>query len=112
LRPLCNALGGDDISARIGTVPLGDPDLPIDFLLSKSEKIAFNPVDHTAAKVLDVDDIKHQLIVGIRQQQIGGWERPIIWPSENESVMSGKVEILPSEVEPQTSVCGTLFSTL
>ena len=33
-------------------------------------------------------------------------------PSENESVMSGKVEILPSEVEPQTSVCGTLFSTL
>jgi len=34
------------------------------------------------------------------------------WPSENEADTSGKVAILPSEVEPQTSVYGTAFITL
>lgn len=35
-----------------------------------------------------------------------------IWPSENERVMSGKVAILPSEVEPKTSVWSTSFNSL
>ena len=42
LRSIGYALGGNDISARIGTLTVGDPDLPIDFLGSKSEVIAFN----------------------------------------------------------------------
>ena len=34
------------------------------------------------------------------------------WPSENERVMSGKVAILPPEVESKTTVCGTSSNTL
>jgi len=55
-----------------------NPDLPINFVCSKSEEVAFNAADHTAAKVLYVDDIEHQCIVGIRQQQIRGRQRPLV----------------------------------
>ena len=39
-------------------------------------------------------------------------QRQATWPSENESVMSGKLAILPFEAESKTSVCGTLLITL
>jgi hypothetical protein len=38
--------------------------------------------------------------------------RRTFWPRMSERVMSGKLAILPSEVEPLTQVCGTPFHAL
>ena len=78
LRATCDERRGDDIPAGIGVLPLGDPYLPIDFFCPKSKVIAFNAADHTAAEVLDVNDIQHQCIVDIRQQQIRRRQRPVM----------------------------------
>ena len=40
--------------------------------------IAFDPMDHTASQVLHVVDLRHQLFIRIRNQQIGGWDRPVV----------------------------------
>ena len=71
-------LGGDDISDRIRALAVGNPDLPVNLLGSKSQVIAFNAADHTAAKVFDVNDIAHQFVVGVRQQQICRRQRSLI----------------------------------
>ena len=56
---------------------MGDPNLPIDVLVSECQVIAFGAVDHAAAEVLHVDHVGHQHIIDIRQKQIGAGQRPV-----------------------------------
>src|SRR6516165_3661125 len=78
LRPPGNLLARDDIPARIGASSLRDPDLPIDLFCSESKVIAFDAMDYTASQILHVVDLRHQLLIRIRYQQIRGWDGPVV----------------------------------
>src|SRR6516164_11830965 len=78
LWPPGNLLARDNIAARIRTGSLRDPDLPIDFLRSKSQVVAFDPMDHTGSQILHIGDLWHQLLIRIRYQHIGSWDGPVV----------------------------------
>ena len=78
LRPPCNLLARDDIAARIRAGSLRDPDLPIDLFCPENKMIALDAMDHTASQILYVVNLRHQLLIRIRDQQIGGWDRPVV----------------------------------
>src|SRR6516162_4510330 len=79
LRPACNLLARDDIAARIRASPLSNPDLPIDLLCPESKVVAFNAADHRVSKAFDVNDLRHQLSIGMGHEQIGGWDGPVVF---------------------------------
>ena len=68
---------GDAKAAGIGLASLRDPDLEIDLLFAERQVVALDAADHAAAEILDVDHVARQLVVGIRQQQIGTGQRPL-----------------------------------
>jgi hypothetical protein len=74
MRPSCNPLARDHITARVRAASLCDTDLPSDLFRPKRKVVTLDVVDHTASEVLRAD-LRHQLFVGIRHQQIGSWER-------------------------------------
>ena len=55
-----------------------DPDLPVDFFGPKREMIACNAANHAAAKVLHIDDVRHQLIVEICHEEISARDGPVV----------------------------------
>ena len=77
LRRLVYLIGSDDISAGIRVLALCDPDLPVDFFGPKREMIALSAANHAAAKVLRIDDFRHQLIVDICQEEISARDGPV-----------------------------------
>ena len=69
----------DDKPARIRAVALCDPNLPIDFLVSEREVITLLATDYAAAEIFAVDDLGHQLIVRIREEQVGSREGSVVF---------------------------------
>ena len=67
-----------DIAAGIGTISLGDPNLPIHLFRSERKVIAFDTSDHTASEVFGAHDQGHKLIIGIRHQQIRSRYGPVV----------------------------------
>src|SRR3974377_656928 len=82
LRDIRNAPGCYGVTAGIRPLTLCDPNLKIDFLLSKGEKVAFDTTNHAAAQILDIDDIEHQLVVYIRQEEICSRKWSMIFVSQ------------------------------
>jgi hypothetical protein len=71
LRSTSQRLARDDVFAGYWRRAGLDPYLLVCIDAAKREMLAFDSVDDALADMFGVDDIRHQFIVGIGQQQIG-----------------------------------------
>src|SRR5262249_23028868 len=71
LRRLFNLVGGYHVSARIWAWAMGDPDLPVDVFGPEGKMVTLRSPNYTAAEIFRIDHFRHQLVVYIRQKQIG-----------------------------------------